>query len=99
MLVCSSWRHCLPAAISWTRQTELTPAITELLIRASSDEDVLKQGVETAAQMGAASVLKILTIGWNRNRLHPSSANNLLQHALASDNAETVQVILAFVQC
>ena len=80
-----------------TWQTELTPAVKELLKRASSDEDTLTSGVAQAAQMGATSMLKILTNGWTRNTLHPSDANYLLQHALKSDNAETVQVVLAFV--
>ena len=80
-----------------TWQTELTPAVKELLIRASLDQDTLRSGVEHAAQMGATTMLKILTNGWNKNTLHPSEANNLLKLALTSDNAETVQVILAFV--
>ena len=78
--------------------TGLTPAIKELLVRASSDEAALRWGVEYGAQMGATSMLKILTNGWNRNTLHPSYANNLLQIALKSDHAETVQVVLAFVR-
>ena len=81
-------------------QTELTPAVKDLLVWAyhtSSDEDALRLGMEHAAQMGATSMLKILTNDWNRNTLHPSDANHLLQIALKSDNAETVEVILAFV--
>ena len=80
-----------------TWQVELTPAVKELLKRASSDEKLVRAGVGQAAGMGATSMLKILTNGWNRNTLHPSDANYLLQDALTSDNAETVQVILAFV--
>ena len=78
-------------------KAELTPAVKELLIRASSDREALLMGVAQSAGMGAASMLKILTNGWNRNTLHSSDRNHLLQLALTSDNAETVQVILAFV--
>ena len=53
--------------------------------------------MKCAAENGATSMLKILTTDWNKNTLHPSDANQLLQLALKSDNAETVQVILAFV--
>ena len=80
-----------------TCQTELTPAVKEPLIRASSDMDVLIKGVIHAAINGATSMLKILTNDRNRSNVHPSAANDLLQLALKSDNAETVQVILAFV--
>ena len=48
-----------------TFQTELTPAIKELLVRASLDKDSLRWGVTQAARMGATSMLKILTNGWN----------------------------------
>ena len=78
-------------------KTELTPAVKELLKRASSDKDAFISGVETATEMGATSMLKILTNGWNRNTLHSSDEDYLLQLALKSDNAETVQVVLAFV--
>ena len=54
-------------------------------------------GVDQAAKNGAASMIEILTAGWNRNTLHPSHANKLLQIALKSDDAKTVQIILAFV--
>ena len=50
-----------------------------------------------AAKMGATSVLKILTNDWNKDTLPQSDANDLLKDALKSDNAETVQVVLAFV--
>ena len=49
--------------------TELTPALKELLERASSDEDALRKGVEEASKMGATSFLKILTNDWNKNNL------------------------------
>ena len=81
-----------------TWKPELTPAVKELLIRASSNKDTLILGVAKAAQMGAAGMLKILTNDWNRKTIHPSDASLLYQHALKSDNVETVQVILAFVR-
>ena len=62
-----------------TWQTELTPAIKELLVRASSEEDALGLGVGQAARMGATSMLKILTNDWNRITFNPSDANNQLK--------------------
>ena len=92
-------QKCLDSALrnlaAW--RTELTPAVKELLIRASSDEEALITGVIWASKMGAASMLKILTNGWDKNTLDPSLANNFLQIALKSDNADTVQVILTLV--
>ena len=61
-----------------TWKTELTPAVEELLMRASSDEYAKMLGVKQAARHGATSMLKILTNGWNRNTLHPSSTDKLL---------------------
>ena len=93
-------RNCLREALGYMAywQTELTPAVKELMMRASSDKDALKLGVASAAGMGATGMLKILTNDWNRDTIHPSDANDLLQLALISDHAETVQVILAFVR-
>ena len=44
-----------------TWKTELTPAIKELLIRASSDKEALRLGVGEATRHGATGMLKILT--------------------------------------
>ena len=86
-------------------QTELTPAIKELLIRmyvrarlSSSDQNALTIGVGEAAKHGAIGMLKILTYGWDKNTLNPSDANHMLQIALTYDTAETVQAVLAFVR-
>ena len=49
-------------------QTELTPAVKELLIRTSSEMETLVKGVVEAAGMGATSMLKIMTNGWNKIR-------------------------------
>ena len=68
-------------------QTELTPALKELLVRASSDKDALRMGLIHASGLGASSMLKILTNGWDRNTLNPSDANYLLQLALETDKS------------
>ena len=78
-------------------QSEITPEVEKLLRRAALDQDALKTGVEYAAQHGAARMLKILTESWTKNTISPSYANQLMEMALKSDNAETVQVILNLV--
>ena len=79
-------------------QTELTPAIEVFLRSAALDQDNAIKGVMHGTWRGAASMLKILTNDWNRNTLHPSDANDVLKIALKSDNAETVQVVMALVR-
>merc|ERR1711971_285176 len=77
--------------------TKLTPAVEDLLRRAASDKDVARMGVVYATHYGATSMLKILTQGWDKNTLHPRGANQLLEKALMSDCADTVDTIKAFV--
>ena len=77
--------------------TELTPAVEDLLRRAASDEDAVRIGLDYAAEFGATSMLKVLTQGWNKNILDFTDANLLLEKALMSDDADTVDSILAFV--
>ena len=60
-------------------RTELTPAVEDLLRRASSDKVAVRMGVICAAKFGATSMLKILTEGWNKNILDPTEANLLLK--------------------
>ena len=77
---------------------ELTPAVEDLLRRvAASDNDAVTMGVAYAAEFGAARILKILTQGWDKNTLDSTDANHLLEKALMSDNADTVDTIRAFV--
>ena len=78
--------------------TELTPAVEDLLRRAASDEDVLLKGVAYAAIFGAARIMKILTQGWAKDTLDFNRANQLLERAVMSDNANTVDTVRAFVQ-
>jgi len=82
-----------------SNQTELTPAVEDLLRRAASDKGVEKRGVVSAAAHGATRMLKILTKGWDQSTLSLDSteANFLLKQALMSDNADTVDAIRAFV--
>ena len=77
--------------------TELTPALEDLLRRAASDKDAAMKGVVNAAHFGAAKMLTILTRGWDNNTLDPTKANQLLELSLMSDNAETVDIVKAFV--
>ena len=77
--------------------TDLTPAIEDLLRRAASDKDALRMGVTYATNFGAASMLQILTQGWNKDTLDFNIANQLLERALMSDNADTVDIVRAFV--
>ena len=53
-------------------QTELTPAVQDLLRRAALDQEAVTNsvrggGVAYAAHYGASSMLKILTKDWKRN--------------------------------
>ena len=43
-------------------------------------------------------MLKTLTKGWNKNTLNSLDGSYLLENALKSDNAETVQIVLDLVQ-
>ena len=79
-------------------QIEPTPAVQDFLKRATMDQDALRMGLVKAAQFGASSILKILTKDWNKNNVTPIDGNYLLEKALKSDNAETVEVVLAFVR-
>ena len=81
-----------------THSTQVIPAVEDLLRRAALDEDAVRMGLAYAVAFGASGMLKILTKGWSRNTLLPSYANHLLHDALQSDNAETVQIILALVR-
>ena len=76
---------------------DLTPAVEDLLRRAALDKNAKMLGVECACQYGNARVLKILTQGWDKNTMDPTEANNLLGNALMSDNADTVEIVRAFV--
>merc|ERR1719234_176112 len=76
----------------------MTPAVEDLLRRAALDEDALITGVDYATRLGAARMLKILTNGCTKNTVSPSNSSYLLETALKSDNAETVQVVLALVR-
>ena len=49
-------------------------------------------------QYGASNMLKTLTKGWNKNTLNSLDGSYLLENALKSDNAETVQIVLDLVQ-
>ena len=71
----------LDKALIWlaARHRELTPAVEDLLRRAASDEGTARMGVNYAAHFGAASMLKILTQGWNKNTLDLTEANQLLE--------------------
>ena len=53
--------------------------------------------MDHVTQYGAASMLKVLTKGWDKNTLDSSEGNYLLERALVSDNADTVDIIRAFV--
>lgn len=52
-----------------TCHTELTPAVEDFLRRSASDEEAVRMGVDYAANLGASSMLKILTQGWDKNTL------------------------------
>ena len=54
-------------------------------------------GVEYATEYGATRMLKFLIHDWDENILDPAEANYLLKLALASDNADTVDALRAFV--
>ena len=99
-------RRSLGAALAnlATKQTKVIPAIEDLLRRAALEPAVpmappesVRMGLHYASQFGATGMLKILTEGWNKNTVHPSAANKLLQKALSSDNPDAVQVILDIV--
>ena len=77
--------------------TKLTPAVEDLLRRAASDKVASRVGVDYASEYGAASMLKVLTKGWDKDTLDFNLANQLLESALMSDNADTVNTIRAFV--
>ena len=89
----------LDKALMWLApfHTKLTPAVEGLLRRAASDKDVARMGMHYATFNGATSMLKILTQGWDKNTLDPTEANQLLERALMSDNADTVDTVRAFV--
>merc|ERR1719234_1302861 len=76
----------------------MTPAVEDLLRRAALDEDALITGVDYATRLGAARMLKILTKGCTKNTVSPSNSSHMLEKALKSDDAETVQVVLALVR-
>ena len=78
-------------------QAELSPAVDELLRRAASDKDAAVKGVAYAAEFGATRMLTFLTQGWDENTLDSTEANLLLEKALMTDNADTVDTIKAFV--
>ena len=42
-------------------------------------------------------MLKILTQDWDKNTLDPTEAHHLLGRVLMSDNADTVDIVRAFV--
>ena len=65
--------------------------------RAATDEVTARKGVGYASRWGATRILKILTQGWDKDTQDFTGANELLDLALMSDNADTVGTIRAFV--
>ena len=90
---------CLGGALQCiaSYHTQMTPAVESFMTRAASDKDVTIKDVAYATLFGNIKMSRILTQGWDKYTLDSTDANQLLEKALMSDNAETVDTIRAFV--
>ena len=78
-------------------QTDISPAISKLLERYTSNVELAMTGLMYATRHGAVNMVKILSQKLNIGEQSEEGRNKLLKDAVMSDSLETCEAILEYV--